>query len=318
MFPPIHPNLRFHNYASYLRRRLGEAAVRISVDGGFTCPNRDGTRGTGGCDFCDNDSFTGGIRYPGLPVEEQVRRMILSPGRHRNYRRLLVYFQRFSNSYAPPEELDRLYRAAFCHPDVAGIVVGTRPDCLGEDVLDVLEGIGRSAYVFVEIGLQSKSDAVLARVNRGHTVDEFVAAVAAVRARGLDAGVHLIYGLPGDTRANFVETAGFLSGLDVQGVKLHHFHVVTGSVMARDWERGTVRVPEYGEYVSACSDFLERLSPEVAVMRLIGEAPPGRLVAPLWGKGGREMARDVAAELARRGTWQGALRESGRTGKEGG
>lgn len=308
MFPPIHPDLRFHNYASYLRRRLGETAVRISVDGGFTCPNRDGTRGTSGCFYCDNDSFTGGILFPGLPVEEQVRRTILSPGRHRNARRLLVYFQRYSNSYAPPEELDRLYRAAFCHPDVAGIVVGTRPDCLGEEVLDVLEGIGRSGYVFVEIGLQSKSDAVLARVNRGHTVAEFVAAVAAVRARGIDAGVHLIYGLPGDTRENFVETANFLSELDVQGVKLHHFHVVAGSAMAREWERGTVRVPEYGEYVSACADFLERLSSEIAVLRLIGQAPPGRLIAPLWEKGGREMAQDVAAELARRGTWQGALR----------
>jgi radical SAM protein (TIGR01212 family) len=308
LFPPIHPDLRFHNYASYLRRRLGETAVRISVDGGFTCPNRDGTRGTSGCVYCDNDSFTGGILFPGLPVEEQVRRTILSPGRHRNARRLLVYFQRYSNSYAPPEELDRLYRAAFCHPDVAGIVVGTRPDCLGEEVLDVLEGIGRSGYVFVEIGLQSKSDAVLARVNRGHTVTEFVAAVAAVRARGIDAGVHLIYGLPGDTRENFVETATFLSELDVQGVKLHHFHVVAGSAMAREWERGTVRVPEYGEYVSACADFLERLSSEIAVLRLIGQAPPGRLIAPLWEKGGREMAQDVAAELARRGTWQGALR----------
>ncbi|HJX16130.1 MAG TPA: TIGR01212 family radical SAM protein [Candidatus Deferrimicrobiaceae bacterium] len=308
MFPPIHPDLRFHNYASYLRRRIGGAAVRISVDGGFTCPNRDGTRGTGGCRYCNNDSFTGGILFPGKPVEEQVMRTILSPGRHRNASRLLVYFQRFSNSYAPPEELDRVYRAAFCHPDVAGIVVGTRPDCLGPEALDVLEEIGRNWYVSVEIGLQSKSDAVLSRVNRGHTVDEFVAAVAAARARRIDTGVHLIYGIPGDTRENFVETAGFLSDLDVQGVKLHHFHVVAGSAMAREWKKGTVTVPEYGEYVSACADFLERLSPEVAVLRLVGSASPGTLIAPLWEKGGREMAQDVAAELRRRDTWQGALR----------
>ena len=308
MFPPIHPDLRFHNYSSYLRRRIGAAAVRISVDGGFTCPNRDGTRGTGGCLFCNNESFTAGIRFPGLPIEEQVRRTILSPGRHRHAARLLVYFQRFSNSYAPPEELDRLYRAAFCHPDVAGIIVGTRPDCLGPEVLDVLEKIGRTGYVSIEIGLQSKSDEVLAGIHRGHTVDEFVAAVAEVRGRRLDTGVHLIYGLPGDTRENFVETAGFLSDLDVQGVKLHHFHVVAGSAMAREWRMGTVKVPEYGEYVSACADFLERLSPEVAVLRLIGSAPRGTLIAPLWEKGGREMAQDVAAELRRRDTWQGALR----------
>lgn len=308
LFPPIHPDLRFHNYSSYLRRRIGAAAVRISVDGGFTCPNRDGTRGTGGCLFCNNESFTAGIRFPGLPIEEQVRRTILSPGRHRHAARLLVYFQRFSNSYAPPEELDRLYRAAFCHPDVAGIIVGTRPDCLGPEVLDVLEKIGRTGYVSIEIGLQSKSDEVLAGIHRGHTVDEFVAAVAEVRGRRLDTGVHLIYGLPGDTRENFVETAGFLSDLDVQGVKLHHFHVVAGSAMAREWSKGTVKVPEYGEYVAACADFLERLSPEVAVLRLVGSAPPGTLIAPRWEKGGREMAQDVAAELRRRDTWQGALR----------
>jgi radical SAM protein (TIGR01212 family) len=308
LLPPIHPDLRFHNYASYLRRRIGGAASRISVDGGFTCPNRDGTRGTGGCRYCNTDSFTGGILFPGLPVEEQVRRTIQSPGRHRNARHLLVYFQRFSNSYAPPEELDRIYRAAFCHPDVAGIVVGTRPDCLGPDALDVLEDIGKERYVCVEIGLQSKSDAVLEGVNRGHTVDEFVSAIASVRARRIDTGVHLVYGLPGDTRENFVETAGFLSGLDVQGVKLHHFHVVDGSALAREWRRGTVSVPEYGEYVSACTDFLERLSPEVAVLRLIGSAPPGVLIAPLWEAGGRDMARDVAGELRKRGTWQGALR----------
>jgi radical SAM protein (TIGR01212 family) len=291
LFPPIHPDLRFHNYASYLRRRIGGAAARISVDGGFTCPNRDGTRGTGGCRYCNTDSFSGGILFPGLPVEEQVRRTIQSPGRHRNARHLLVYFQRFSNSYAPPEELDRIYRTAFCHPDIAGIIVGTRPDCLGSEALDVLEDIGREKYVCVEIGLQSRSDAVLARVNRGHTVDEFVSAVASVRARRIDTGVHLVYGLPGDTRENFVETAGFLSDLDVQGVKLHHFHVVAGSAMARDWRIGIVRV-----------------SPEVAVLRLIGSAPPGVLIAPLWEAGGRDMARDVAGELRKRGTWQGALR----------
>lgn len=308
MFPPIHPDLRFHNYSSYLRGRIGGVAVRISVDGGFTCPNRDGTRGTGGCRYCNNDSFSGGILFPELSVDEQVRKTILSPGRHRNARRFLVYFQRYTNSHAPPHVLDRIYRAAFSHPDVAGIVVGTRPDCLGKEVLDVLEGIAGIGYVCVEIGLQSKSDIVLSGINRGHSVGDFVAAVAATRARGIDTGVHLIYGLPGDTRENFVETAAFLSALDVQGVKLHHFHVVAGSALAQEWERGMVKVPEYGEYVLACVDFLERLSPEIAVVRLIGAAPPGTLLAPLWKKGGRDMAQDVAAVLRKRDTWQGALR----------
>jgi len=301
--------LRFHNYASFLRRRLGGPAARISVEAGFTCPNRDGTRGTGGCLYCNNESFTEGVLYPGLPVEEQVRRTIASHTRLKAFRRLLVYFQPYTNSHAPPEELERKYRAAFCHPDVAGIVVGTRPDCLGRAVLDVLEGIARDRYVSVEIGLQSISDDVLAGINRGHTVQEFTEAVSAARQRGIDVAAHLIYGLPGDTRENFVAAAGFLSDLGVQGVKLHHLHVVSGSGLEAPFRRGEVRVPEYGEYVGACADFLERLCPEIAVLRLMGTAPREMLLAPVWEKGSREMSRDVAAELQRRGTWQGSLRK---------
>lgn len=309
MFPPIHPELRFHNYGSFLRRRLGGPAARISVEAGFTCPNRDGTRGTGGCLYCNNESFTHGVLFPGLPVEEQVRRTIASHARLKGFRRLLVYFQPYTNSHAPPETLERTYRSAFCHPDVVGIVVGTRPDCLGRDVLDLLGRIAKERYVAVEIGLQSISDVVLAGVNRGHTVCEFMEAVAAVRERKIDVGVHLIYGLPGDIRENFVAAAGLLSDLGVQGVKLHHLHVVAGSGLERPFRRGEVRVPGYEEYVGACADFLERLSPEVAVLRLMGSAPPEVLLAPVWEKGSREMSRDLAAELRRRGTWQGSLRE---------
>ena len=301
--------MRFHNYASFLRRRLGGPAARISVDAGFTCPNRDGTRGTGGCLYCNNKSFTEGILFPGLPVEEQVRRTIASHARLKAFRKLLVYFQPYTNSHAPPEELERTYRAAFCHPDIAGIVVGTRPDCLGSAVLDVLEGIARERYVSVEIGLQSISDDVLSGINRGHTVQEFMEAVPAARKRGIDVAVHLIYGLPGDTRENFVAAAGILSDLGVQGVKLHHLHVVSGSRLEASFRRGEVRVPEYGEYVGACADFLERLCPEIAVIRLMGTAPREMLLAPIWGKGSREMSHDVAAELQRRDTWQGYRRQ---------
>ncbi|MBF8257806.1 MAG: TIGR01212 family radical SAM protein [Actinobacteria bacterium] len=286
--------------------------ARISVEAGLTCPNRDGTKGTGGCAYCNNASFTEGILYPGRPVEEQVRRTIASSGRLGAFRRLLVYFQPYTNSHAAPEELERLYLAAFCHPDVVGIVVGTRPDCLEPPVLDVLGAIARDRYVSVEIGLQSISDDVLAGINRGHTVSEFEEAVAALRSRGIDTAAHMIYGLPGDTRKNFVAAAGFLSGLGVQGVKLHHLHVVAGSGLEEPWRRGEVRVPGYAEYVDACADFLERLCPEVAVLRLMGTAPRGILLDPSWEKGSREMSRDVAAELARRGTWQGSLREEKR------
>lgn len=311
MILTIHPDLRFHNYGNYLRARFGGPVARISVDGGFSCPNRDGTRGTGGCLFCNNDSFTPGILFPGRPVEEQVRLTMAAPGRHRAFRRILVYFQRFSNTYADPETLGRRYREALGHPEVVGIVVGTRPDCLGGEVLDVLESIARTHYVSVELGLQSISDAVLAGINRGHTVEEFVAAVRALRARGMDAAVHMIYGLPGDTRENFVAAASFLSDLGVQGVKLHHFHVVRGSGNEGAWRSGAIRVPEYREYLSACVEFLARLSPDVTILRLMGTAPDDVLLAPRWEKGNRDMARDVASELLARGIVQGSLRRQG-------
>jgi uncharacterized protein len=314
IMPPLHPELRYHNYGAYLRRRLGGPAIRIPVDGGFSCPNRDGRVGVGGCTYCNNDAFSPGIRFPGLPVDEQVRRSIEAPGRHHAYRRFLIYFQRFSNSYAPPQELRRRYRAAFAHPDVAGIVIGTRADCLGDAALEILSEIAGERYVCVELGLQSMSDAVLRSVNRGHTVAAFARTASALRERGIDVGVHLIYGLPGDSRAGFVAAAPFLSRLDVRCVKLHHFHVVAGSALEAPFRGGAVATPAYDEYLSACVDFLERLSPEVAVARLMGTAPAHLLLAPRWEKGPRDISSDVAAEFTRRGTFQGFVwrRSAGR------
>jgi radical SAM protein (TIGR01212 family) len=293
---------------------LGTPAARLCVDGGFSCPNRDGTVGTGGCFYCDNESFTPGIRFPGLPVDEQVRRSIAAAD-PRGRRRYLVYFQKFTGTHAPPAVLRERYLAALAHPLVAGIVVGTRPDCLGVAVLDLLAEIARERYVCVELGLQSMSDDVLRGVNRGHTVAAFADGARSLARRGIDVGAHLIYGLPGDTREAFLAAAPFLSGLGVRGVKLHHFHVVMGAPCEAAWRRGALAVPRYDEYVSACADFLERLSPDAAVMRLAGDAPDSRVLAPRWGRGPREAARDVSALLAARGTYQGARREGSREGR---
>jgi radical SAM protein (TIGR01212 family) len=171
--------------------------------------------------------------------------------------------------------------------------------------MDVLSEISRERYVCVEMGLQSMSDEVLRSVNRGHTVADFAVTAAALRERGIDVGAHLIYCLPNDTRDGFVSAAPILSRLEIQGVKLHHFHVVDGTPIASAFRSGAVGTPEYGDYLSACVDFLERLSPEVAVIRLMGEAPEHLLLAPRWRRGPREMSSDVTVELKRRGTFQG-------------
>jgi radical SAM protein (TIGR01212 family) len=310
--PPLNPELRYHNYGAWIRRRTGFAAIRVGVDGGFSCPNRD-ARGEG-CFYCNNEGFTPGIRHGGLPVAEQLRLGIERAGAGRKAAwagrkgyRFHAHFQRFSNTFGPPESLDRLYREALAVPGVEGLVVGTRPDCLEPDVVDVLAKLARDRYVMVEIGLQSTSDPVLSRIGRGHAAADFERAVRAVRAAGIDVGVHLIHGLPGDTAAGFVEAAGYLSSLDVQGVKLHHFHVVAGTRAEREWRAGLIGVPDYGGHVSACAGFLERLSPGIAVMRLSGEASGGLLLSPRWAHDGERLAHDVTRELARRDSFQGAL-----------
>ena len=304
---PIHPELRYHTYASYLRRRFGGPVARIAVDGGFTCPNRDGARGTGGCAYCNNDAFSPVRGAAGVPVEEQVRRALAVGRRGRGAGRVLVYFQRFSGSYGAPERLERAYRAAFCDPAVVGIVIGTRPDCLGPDVLEVIGRLAKEHYVSVELGLQSMSDDVLSRINRGHTVRDFASAVPALRALGIDVAAHVINGLPGDSPEGFASAAPFLSGLGVCGVKLHHFHVVRGSGIEEAWRSGGVAVPDYGDHVRAAAEFIGRLSPQAAVLRLVASAPRDLLLAPLWRRTAGEAARDVAAELARRGIRQGDL-----------
>jgi radical SAM protein (TIGR01212 family) len=316
--PLLNPELRYHNYGAWIRRRTGRAAIRIGVDGGFTCPNRDA--GGEGCFYCNNEGFTPGIRHAGLSVAEQLRLGIERAGTGRKAAwagrkgyRFHAYFQKFTNTFGPPESLDRLYREALACPGVDGLVVGTRPDCLESGVLDVLREIALERYVMVEIGLQSTSDRVLSGIGRGHTVADFERAVRAVRGAGIDVGAHLIHGLPGDTTRNFVEAARFLSALDVQGVKLHHFHVVAGTRAERAWREGRIGVPDYGEHVLACADFLERLSPGIAVMRLSGEASDGLLLAPRWARDGERFAHDVTRELARRGSCQGFRAEAERT-----
>jgi uncharacterized protein len=308
--PLLNPELRYNNYGAWIRRRLGTSAIRVGIDGGFSCPNRDAVGE--GCFYCNNDGFTPGIRHAARPVAEQLREGIdrMRAGRKaawakRSGLRYLAYFQRFSNTHADPETLDRRYREALAHPEVDGLVVATRPDCLGPEVIEVLRSLARERYLMVEVGLQSLSDAVLARIGRGHTVADFGRAVEALRAAGIDVGAHLIYGLPGDSPANFLAAAAYLSGLGVQGVKLHHFHVVAGTRAEREWRDGRIGAPAYGEYVAACADFLERLSPEIAVMRLSGTASEGLLLAPRWEQDGERLAHDVTRTLARRDSFQG-------------
>jgi radical SAM protein (TIGR01212 family) len=301
----IHRDLRFHSYGSHLRRRFGCRVSKVNVDGGFTCPNRDGTKGTGGCIYCDNASFSPGGTRAEIPIEAQMAAGMAYHRERLKSEKFIVYFQKFTNTYAPATRLRDLYGRALSHPDVLGISVGTRPDALSAEAVALLAEIARERYVCVELGLQSMDDAILARINRGHTLPDYLQAVERLAGRGIDICTHLIYGFPGETRKGFLRSAELLASLPVASVKLHQLHAVRGTRLARMYERGEFHPVSFGEYVAAACDFLERLPSRIAIQRLYGSAPLAIRLAPQWGLKNNQMWFAVVNELKRRGTWQG-------------
>ncbi|HEY6006795.1 MAG TPA: TIGR01212 family radical SAM protein, partial [Geobacteraceae bacterium] len=296
---------RYNPFSVELKRRFGCRVHRISVDAGFSCPNRDGTLGTAGCIYCGGaGSGSFGIAR-GLPVAAQ-----LEAGKEvmvRKYRaqQFIAYFQPYSNTYAPVEQLRALYDEALGVPDVVGLIVGTRPDCLPEPVLDLLADYHRRTYLWLELGLQSPHDPTLALIGRGHDFAAFAAAVAGSKKRGLRVCAHVILGLPGESRAQMLATAAILNGLGVDGVKLHLLHVMRDTPLAAMYARGEVPLLTRDDYVGLVCDFLERLAPEVIVQRLTGDGGRDHLVAPLWSLAKFEVLNAIDAELSRRGSRQG-------------
>jgi uncharacterized protein len=296
---------RYYALSRFLRKRFGCKVHRVTIDAGFTCPNVDGTVAVGGCVYCDNRSFSPNRRLPRTGIREQVRRGIEILHARNGAERFLAYFQAATNTYAPAAKLKRLYDEALDHPQVVGLAVGTRPDCVPDDILDLLQAYARERYVCLELGLQSIHDRSLDWMNRGHHYDAFVDAVKRCQGRGLDLCAHVILGLPGESRDDMMGTALALASLPVDGVKLHNLHVVIDTPLARDYRQGAVRLLERDEYIGVVCDFLERLPARVVIHRLTGDAPPDYLVAPLWCLDKPGLLQDIQAELTRRGTWQG-------------
>jgi uncharacterized protein len=301
----VHPALRFNSYGWYLRRRFGCRVSKVNVDGGFTCPNRDGSKGVGGCIYCDNSSFSPDATQPTIPVEEQLADGIAYHRQRLGSSRFIVYFQKFTNTYGPVSRLSELYRRALTHPDVVGISIGTRPDALGDEAIDLLADLARQHYVCLELGLQSMDDAILDRINRGHSLADYMDAVTRLAGRGIDICTHLIYGFPGETRESFLRTASLLASLPVTSVKLHQLHAVQGTRLAELYAAGAFVPLPLAEYVAAACDFLERLPDRISIQRLYGSAPLAIRVAPTWDLKNNQLWYCIVNELKRRGTWQG-------------
>jgi radical SAM protein (TIGR01212 family) len=308
--PGYSPDRRYYPFSRFLRERFGGKVYRVTVDAGFTCPNVDGSVAVGGCVYCDNRSFSPNRRLPRTTIREQVRRGIEILQKRYAADRFLAYFQAATNTYAPVPKLKRLYDEALDHPQIVGLAVGTRPDCVPDEVLELLQRYAQERYVGLELGLQSVHDRSLDWMNRGHHFDTFLDAVRRCEGRGLDVCAHVILGLPGETVADMLATAEALARLPVQAVKIHNLHVVKDTPLERMYRDGEVRMLERDEYVQVVCDFLEHLPPGMVIQRLNGDAPPDYLVAPLWCLDKAGLLHAIEAELERRGSWQGSKHES--------
>lgn len=299
---------RVHTFGQDLLRRYGERVHKVAIHAGFTCPNRDGSKGRGGCTFCNNVSFSPNARRaPSVPEQIEAGRRVIA--KRTGARRFIAYFQAYTNTYGDMAHLRALYEQAVAEPDVVGLAVGTRPDCVPDGVLDLLAGYqARGLEVWLELGLQSAFDHTLERVNRGHGLAEYRDAVRRARLRGLPVCTHLIAGLPGEGLQHTLKSLERVLELGVEGLKLHPLHVVKGTMLANEWRRGRYRPLELTQYVETAAELIAHTPPEVVFHRVTGTAAANVLLAPAWCAKKWKVVNAIEAELRRRRTRQGGER----------
>jgi uncharacterized protein len=299
---------RYRDFNTYLREQFGERVQRISLDSGLGCPNRDGTVSTGGCIFCDGrGSGTGAFTEEQESLTRQISEAEKFIRKRYKARKFIAYFQSFTNTYASALYLKRLYDEALNHPRMVGLSVGTRPDCIDEEILEMISLYRKNYLVWMEYGLQSAHDRTLRTINRGHSVACFERAVHLTHDVGLNICAHVILGLPGEDRRMMLETARFVASLPVQGIKIHLLYVIRGTPLARLYEEGAFCCLERDEYANLVADFLELLPPETVIQRLTGDPGKSDLLAPDWAVQKMKNLQCIQDTLERRETWQGRL-----------
>lgn len=294
----------YRDYNSYLREKFGCRVQKITLDAGLTCPNRDGTVGVDGCIYCNpKGSGTGASRFSG--IFEQVSTAKEKLARKYKAKKFIGYFQSFSNTYAPLPKLVALYREALEDPDVVGLSIGTRPDCVSDEVLDFLEELSKNRLIWLEYGLQSAKDETLAFICRGHDVRAFDKTLARTRARKIPVCVHVILGLPGETLADMLRTARFLAERDIQAVKVHLLYVIRGTALDTLYRSGAYRCLTREEYAEAVGEFLALLPPHVIIQRLTGDPHPEELAAPSWAMEKQQNLKAIHDYMERHKLYQG-------------
>lgn len=303
---------RYREFGDFLRERFPFKAQKIAINAGFTCPNRDGSKGRGGCTYCNNQTFNPSYCQTDKSVTDQLAEGVRFFSRKYPEMRYLAYFQAYTSTYGEQERLERLYEEALSYPGVVGLVIGTRPDCVPDRLLDYLARLSEQVLVLVEYGVESTLDRTLRRINRGHDFAEAEEAIRRTAARGIAAGAHLILGLPGESRDEILGHADRLSDLPLTTLKLHQLQLIRHTRMALEFERQPedFHLFTVDEYIDLAIDFIERLDPAIALERFVSQSPKELLIAPDWGLKNYEFTARVNRRLAERDSWQGKCRAS--------
>lgn len=302
-------NKRYNDFSGYFRRKFNYRVQKISINAGFTCPNRDGSRGRGGCTYCNNQTFSPAYCHLEKTVTTQLTEGIEFFSRKYNSMKYLAYFQSYSNTYAPLNDLKLLYEEALNHPEVIGLVIATRPDCINSEILDYLQSLSESYYIMVEFGIESHKNSSLDRINRGHHFEESVYALQETAKRNIHNCAHMILGLPGESDNDWLEQARVLSSLPIENLKLHQLQIHKNTRMYQEY----LQAPELytmftvEDYLDLVVRYLELLNPKIVVERFVSEAPDNLLVAPRWGLKNFEFTVRLEKLLESRDTWQGKL-----------
>ena len=300
-------NKPYNEFSDFLKDVFPGKVQKISLNAGFTCPNRDGTKGFGGCTYCNNQTFSPEYCHTEKSITRQLEEGVAFFARKYPEMRYLAYFQAYTNTYDTTERLIAKYEEALRFPGVCGLIVGTRPDCMPGDLLDYFSDLSKHSFVLVEYGVESTLDKTLRRINRGHTYAEAEEAISRTASRGIYTGAHLILGLPGESREEILSHAGRISKLPLTTLKLHQLQLIRNTRMAKEFEESPADFHLYSvdEYIDLVIDFVERLNPDIVVERFVSQSPKELLIAPDWGLKNYEFTAKVLKRFAERNTWQG-------------
>ncbi len=300
----------YRAFSDYLKEKFGCKVYKISIDAGFTCPNRDGSLGVGGCIYCNNQGFSPNTRRSRSTISEQVLQGIDFMGARYKAEKFIAYFQAFTNTYAPVDVLEKAYREALIDERIVGLSVGTRPDCIEDAAVELLAGLSSEYDVWIELGLQSVHDETLDRIKRRHHVKDFTETVGRIKKHpDLKICAHIILGLPGETRDMMLDSADMLSDLGVHGVKVHLLHVLRDTPLEELYNKGEIDIFEFGTYVELAADYLERLDPGIVIQRLTADGPSDILIAPKWALEKKKTIDKIEKLLLKRNSRQGAKRK---------